>query len=106
MRAVLRAAQVPVMWLSGHVHWNTVTVADGIPHFTMQSLTESFTTSPEPAAAWALLQLDDAIDLRVFGRDPFAITLDAASTQRRWLTPLPEFHTIAQGGARHPAATV
>lgn len=105
LRAVLREARVPVMWLSGHVHWNTVTVVDGIPHFTMQSLTESFTTSPEPAAAWALLQLDHAIDLRVFGLDPFAMTLDAAGTQRRWLAPLAEFHTLVQGGARHPAPT-
>ncbi len=101
LRAELRAARVPVMWLSGHVHWNTVTVIDGIPHFTMQSLTESFTTSPEPAAAWALLQLDHAIDLRVFGRDPFAMTIDAADTQRRWLAPLPEFRTMTPGGARH-----
>jgi hypothetical protein len=106
LRAVLRTASVPVMWLSGHVHWNTITTVDGIPHFTMQSLTESFTTSPEPAAAWALLELDDAIDLRVFGRDPFALRLDAAATMRRWIAPLPEFHTLENGAVRHfaPAA--
>lgn len=103
LRAMLRTAAVPVLWLSGHVHWNTVTTVDGIPHFTVQSLTESFTTSPEPAAAWALLELDDAIDLRVFGRDPFAIRLDAAATMRRWIAPLPIFHSIAGGGTRHLA---
>jgi len=98
VRALLRQAQVPVMWLSGHVHWNTWTTLDGIPHFTMQSLTESFTTSPEPAAAWALLELDDSISLRVFGLDPFAATLSAASTLRRWITPLPPFQALAGAG--------
>ena len=101
LRAMLRTARVPVMWLSGHVHWNTFTTVDGIPHFTMQSLTESFTTSPEPAAAWALLELDEAIDLKVFGLDPFAIRLDAAATLRRWIAPLPEFGSMVNGAARH-----
>ncbi len=101
LRAILREAKVPVMWLSGHVHWNTFTVVDGIPHFTIQSLTESFTTAPEPAAAWALLELDDAIDLKVFGRDPLAIRLAAASTLRRWIAPLPPFGALADGAARH-----
>jgi hypothetical protein len=99
LRAILRSATVPVMWLAGHAHWNTWTTVDGIPHFTMQSLTETFTTSPAPAAAWALLELDDTIALKVFGHDSFAATLDAAATLRRWITPLPEFNTLADTGA-------
>lgn len=94
-RAVLRAATVPVVCVAGHVHWNTLTVVDGIPHITAQSLTESFTTYPEPAAAWGLLELGEAIDWRVFGRDPFSARLDTAATARRWITPLAPF-----GGAR------
>lgn len=53
----------------------------------MQSLTESFTACPEPTAAWALLELHDAIGLRLFGRDPFAICLDAAGSRR---CPIPQ----------------
>lgn len=98
VRALLRAANVPVMWLSGHVHWNTWTTVDGVAHFTMPSLTESFTTNPEPASAWALLELDDQISLRVFGRDPFSASLDAAATLRRWITPLPAFDVLADAG--------
>ena len=98
LRAVLRAATVPVMWLAGHVHWNTWTTMDGIPHFTMQSLTESFTTNPEPAGAWALLELDSRIALTVFGRDGFAASLDAAATLRRWVPPLPVFGALADHG--------
>ena len=86
-RAILHRAKVPVVWLAGHVHWNTLTTVDGIPHLTMQSLTESFTTTPDPSGAWAMLELDDAINFRVYGKDPFAITLDPAASTRRWLTP-------------------
>ena len=91
-RAVLRAATVPVVWVSGHVHWNTLTLVDGIPHLTLQSLTETFTTFPEPAAAWAMLELGEDIRWTVHGRDPFTATLPAAATARRWITLLPPFH--------------
>jgi hypothetical protein len=90
-RAVLRRASVPVVCVSGHVHWNTLTTVDGIPHLTLQSLTESFTTMPEPAAAWGLLELDETIAWTVFGRDPFTARIEAAQTQRRWMTPLQPF---------------
>lgn len=104
VRAVLRAATVPAAWISGHVHWNTLTHVDGIPHFTLQSLTESFTTLPEPAAAWGLLELDDSIAWRVFGRDPFEARLDTAATARRWMTPLPVFAEHPEIRLRHLTA--
>ncbi len=87
-RAVLRMARVPVVCLAGHVHWNTLTVVDGIPHLTLQSLTESFTTHPGPAAAWGLWELDTSINWRVMGQDPFTAQLDARAADRRWITPL------------------
>ena len=67
-------------------------MVDGQPHFTLQSLTESFTTHPEPAGSYALLELGDKIDWTVFGKDTFAARLDAAETARRWIAPLPRFH--------------
>ncbi|MBU1176419.1 MAG: metallophosphoesterase [Alphaproteobacteria bacterium] len=91
-RAILATARVPVVTIAGHVHWNTLTIIDGQPHFTVQSLTESFTTAPEPAGAFALLELDEHIDLRVFGKDTFAARLSAEETTRRWIAPLPPFH--------------
>jgi 3',5'-cyclic-AMP phosphodiesterase len=90
-RAVLRTARVPVVWASGHVHWNTLTTVDGIPHFTLQSLTETFTTFPDPAGAWALLELDETIGWTVFGRETFFTRIDAAATTQRWVTPLQPF---------------
>jgi predicted phosphodiesterase len=91
-RAVLRQAKVPVVCVSGHVHWNTLTTIDGIPHITLQSLTESFTTYPEPAGSWGLLELGESINWTVFGRDRFSVQLDAKATARRWITPLQPFH--------------
>ena len=105
-RAVLRMARVPVLCVAGHVHWNTLTTVDGIPHLTLQSLTESFTTRPGPAAAWALLELADpaqggAIDWRVLGNDPFTVRIDTAAAGRRWMTPLAPF-----GEARRAALAI
>ena len=39
--------------VSGHVHWNQLHVMDGIPHFSVQSLSETFTTHPHAAGSWA-----------------------------------------------------
>jgi 3',5'-cyclic-AMP phosphodiesterase len=102
VRAVLRQADTPVVWVAGHVHWNTVTVVDGIPHITLQSLTETFTTHPEPAAAWGLLELGASVAWHAHGRDPVSFSMPAADAARRWLAPLPPFDP----GRRREAPTV
>ncbi|MGL4291435.1 MAG: metallophosphoesterase family protein [Phreatobacter sp.] len=95
IRAVLRQARVPVIWISGHVHWNTLTMVDGIAHITLQSLTETFTTQGEAAGAFALLELSDKVLWQVHGRDPFTWSADRADLARRWMTPLPDFRELA-----------
>ena len=92
VRAILATARVPVSLFAGHVHWNTLTMCNGQPHFTLQSLTESFTTAPEPAGSYALLELGEEIDWRVFGKDSFAARLKTEETLRRWVAPLPPFN--------------
>ncbi|MGE0766950.1 MAG: metallophosphoesterase [Hyphomicrobiaceae bacterium] len=73
---LLDATVAPVAWLSGHVHWNTCIQVAGVPHFTIQSLSESFTTGGEAAGAWGTLTLSaDGIDLALRGNDPIAIKL-------------------------------
>lgn len=89
LRAILREAKVPVAWIAGHVHWNTVTKVDGIPHLTLQSLTETYTTGGEAAGSFGLLELSDRIDWQVVGRDPFAFGMEAAASLRRWHPPMP-----------------
>lgn len=88
-RQALAQARVPVVCLSGHVHWNTVTTVDGIPHLTQQSLTESFTTQGAPAEAWGMLTLSDTAHWQVHGRDPFEARV--TPTAGRWTPPLAPF---------------
>lgn len=97
IREVLRASKVPTACLAGHVHWNTVTTVDGIPHLTQQSLTESFVMSPEdgsgaPCGAFGLLEMtDDSVDFQVFGADAVRVILPVAQTARRWYRPMANF---------------
>ncbi|MCB9948044.1 MAG: metallophosphoesterase [Rhodospirillaceae bacterium] len=91
VRAVLATARVPLVWVAGHVHWNTLTVVNGQPHLTLQSLTETFTTHPEPAGSYAVLDLGADIAWTVHGRDGLHVRLRAADSVARWVAPLPRF---------------
>ncbi|MEL6919741.1 MAG: metallophosphoesterase [Pseudomonadota bacterium] len=88
-RQALAQAHVPVICLAGHVHWNTVTTVDGIPHLTQQSLTESFTTQGAPAEAWGMLTLAETAHWQVFGKDPFEARVTPQTA--RWTPPLMPF---------------
>lgn len=101
VRAALRLARVPVCWLAGHVHWNTVTTVDGIPHLTQQSLTEGYTTEGRACGSFGLLTLDEQrIDFRVHGDDAFACTLPVRQAARRWYEPMPPFDQIPENRER------
>jgi hypothetical protein len=92
IRAVLESARVPVFTFAGHVHWNTLTTIHGIPYATLQSLTETFTTHPEPAGAMTVLELgSDDVSWTVHGRDAFHASLPVAQSNRRWVAALPPF---------------
>ena len=91
IRTVLEMARVPIVSFSGHVHWNTLNQINGIPYSTLQSLTESFTTQPDAANAWSLIELDSHISCETFGLDAMQWRLPANQTMRRWLPTLPPF---------------
>ena len=107
IRAMLRASRVPTAWISGHVHWNTLTTIDGIPHMTQQSLTESFTMAAgagegEACGAYGLLELTKRKILwRVHGADAFRARIPLGQTARRWHPPLAPF---AENPAHHERA--
>jgi hypothetical protein len=85
-RELLAECPTALLAVAGHVHWNSWHCIDGIHHLTAQSLTETFTTYPEPAGAWALLTLsEEAIQFRAFGREPTALTLPLRPRGQRWL---------------------
>lgn len=86
VRHVLSRAPVPVVHLSGHVHWNAFTQLGGIFYLAQQSLTESFTTNGQPAGAWGSLELSDTVRWEVFGKDPLSVGF--TPRQGRWVAPL------------------
>lgn len=71
--------------IAGHVHWNSLNTVDGVHYLTLQSLTETFTTNPHPAGAWAKLELGKKLDLEVFGRDPMHLSLPIKQLHSHWL---------------------
>jgi Icc-related predicted phosphoesterase len=89
IRAAIAQARVPLACIAGHVHRNTVTTIDGIPHLTQQSLTECFTTGGEPAHAWGFLKLGSKLEWQVFGNDPFELRL--TPSRKRSPAPLAPF---------------
>jgi hypothetical protein len=93
IRQVIAGSSAPVVCIAGHVHWNTLTMLDGVPHISLQSLTESFTTPRRPAAAWAALHIEgERLHWQVFGEDPAAYTLPMPKAgPQRWIAPLPSF---------------
>ncbi|HBU1712326.1 MULTISPECIES: metallophosphoesterase family protein [Enterobacteriaceae] len=99
VRAAVEATGKAAIWLSGHVHWNTVTNVHNIQHITIQSFSERFTTYPEPATAYAILDIKESeFTLEVFGRDPFFIRLPfRASGTQKWLPAIGPFGGDAGG---------
>jgi Icc protein len=99
IRRVIAAAACPVVALAGHVHWNTLSVVDGTPHITLQSLTETFTTG-EAAGATAVLEIGDGrLRWTVLGRDPLELVLPWPSSRQRWKPPLPVFSQMREAPA-------
>ncbi len=93
VRRAVEATGKAAIWLSGHVHWNTVTNVHNIQHITIQSFSERFTTYPEPATAYAMLEVKDgSFTLEVFGLDPFFVKLPfRASGAQKWLPAMGVF---------------
>ena len=96
--AAVEATGKAALWLSGHVHWNTLNNVRGLSHLTMQSVSERFTTYPHGAAAFAMLEIADGrFGVEVHGNDPFHARLPfRRSGDRPWMTPLAPFVAPAE----------
>ncbi len=89
IRAAIARTGRAAMWISGHVHWNSIADIGGTYHLTVQSASETFTTMPDPAAAFTLLEIEgESARLEVFGRDPFAVQVPFV-LPRPWPEPRP-----------------
>jgi len=87
-RDLIEGSEKVIAVVSGHVHWNQLHFMDGIPHFSLQSLSETFTTHPHAAGSWALLTLGDTVELQVFGRDPVMYRMPVKNPSHHWLPPM------------------
>ena len=81
-------------WISGHVHWNTFNNMNGIPMITIQSLTECFTTYPNPSGAWAEVEIsENQITCQIKGIDPLSISAPLIDRNiAAWHPPLGVFN--------------
>jgi len=87
IRDVIQRSGKVVAAVAGHVHWNRFLCIDGTHYLTVQSLSETFTTHPHPAAAWAMLELHDgALGVRVAGRDPASYVAPVRNLGNHWLS--------------------
>jgi len=91
IRAAVEGSGAVALWLSGHVHWNSFCVVGNIHHATLQSPSETFTTSSRPALTWAMLEISDGTaTLAISGHDPLTVNFPfARSDTRTWPTPRP-----------------
>lgn len=85
VRAMLAQAEVPIVSLAGHVHWNTLSQDNGIFYLTQQSVTESFTTDGESTGSYGLIELADQVSWQVFGKDPIKVDFEVSA--KRWIAP-------------------
>jgi hypothetical protein len=85
-RGIVRRHKNAVAVISAHVHWNRFHTLDGVHYLSIQSVTESFTTFPDPAGAWALLRLGpELLRVDISGRDGFRIELPVRIPRQEWL---------------------
>lgn len=87
VREILERSERAVLCINGHLHWNAYHAIDGIHYISVPSLTELFTSYPEPAAAWSILTIDGPeIRLQVFGNTPIEYRFPVKSPlNRHWL---------------------
>lgn len=107
IRTVLRDAPGRIAAFSGHVHWNSLTVVDGTPHLTLQSLSETFTTAGRPSGCSAILAIgDELLTWSVGGLDALQVTLPWPTRKSAWNAPLPPFSSRPAGRTvvSHPRA--
>lgn len=92
-----------VIAVAGHQHWDTLSTLHGVHYVTLQSLTNTRAGHPEPAGAWATLNLGDPSSLEVHGRErrnhSLSVGREAGCWPSRWtprsLAPLADETILA-----------
>jgi predicted phosphodiesterase len=70
VRQVIAGSAKVKLAIAGHVHWNSLQIAEQVIYLTQQSLTETFITSPKASECWGSLDLyPEGFALEVVGND-------------------------------------
>ena len=83
-REIIERSGKVIACVAGHTHWNAHNTIDGIHYLTIHSLTESFTTHPDPTGAYGILNVDRAITVEVFGKVPALVRLPIKPLGHHW----------------------
>lgn len=89
--AIAQAHNV-IACLSGHAHTTSWHMRDGIVYMTIQSLTDQWSSPPEPSGAMGFLMIDDRfgqhrVILRVTGLVPVTLVAPVRALGTDWLAP-------------------
>ncbi len=77
IRHLAERAGGPIIWFSGHIHWNSLTTIRNVHHVTIQSLTECYPHSNTASGAFADVELTPhSISINVAGRDPIGLRVN------------------------------
>lgn len=91
-RQVIEDSGKVVACIAGHVHQSDVSRINGVTYIAMPSLSETSTTHPEPAAAWAVLDLQpDRLRFKVRGLVEEGHEISIPARRFKPVAPLPPY---------------
>ena len=85
IRSVIEASGKVILCLNGHTHWNAYHCIDGVHYVTIPSLTERFTSWPEPDGAYAKVEIGEHIGIEIHGHSAMAYRLPIRQRSRHWV---------------------
>jgi calcineurin-like phosphoesterase family protein len=95
IRKVIESSGKVILCLNGHTHWNAYHCIDGIHYVTLPSLTERFTTWPEPNAAFSRVRIGETIDIEVLGLTPMSYRLPIRKAGHHWVNVDKSYSPVA-----------
>ena len=70
VRKIIGDSKKVVAVINGHLHWNNISIHDGIPYVTIQSAIENFSNEGIPANTWEEFDLTpNTFKISVYGND-------------------------------------
>ncbi len=84
IRDVIERSGKVILCINGHFHWTAYHCMDGIHYVTIPSLVETFRTSPTADGAFARVEIDDTIEIEIYGSAPLLYRLPIKKLGTHW----------------------